>query len=192
MVNRRFCISILLAVSCFHWIPARGGEVTTKPVEQLRSGQNGLEEFARLRKAYNGTRARVGLPKELDLTWRRADFERAFDLSIEFWEQGFKVDEFRKLIHAIADGTAPFEKEDGMFKTVRDRFKYLRFAFVAFSRDHEFPVQIDRIASTMGKLRGAMKKDEPEQPFGLARKAAKLPDEDAPKKMEKETLAFRS
>lgn len=101
----------------------------------------------------------MNIPVEFFLNKKLA--ERYFDLSLIFWSRD-ALENLRDQIPRWKEGEFPSEETQEEFKRIRGQFKKLRFSFIAFSKDHEIPEQLNELVVQLGKVRDAWKRRDPE------------------------------
>lgn len=78
-----------------------------------------------------------GLPATLAAPCTQATIEDNYALCLQLWEQGFSRRELRALVRKVLRGATLTEAEGMRYKSIRARFKHLRFAQRLYRRQHD-------------------------------------------------------
>jgi hypothetical protein len=111
------------------------------------------------------------LPETIHLEYSQHQFTQCYRICLQLWQEG--VD--RRFLSRVAGQLYRHSNMDAetqlAFKSMRAKFKHLRFAYMTFDASHCYPPEFHRIIRKMGNLQDAFKY---EQPYKLRRSAIYL------------------
>lgn len=98
-----------------------------------------------------------GLPASLAAPCTQATIEDNYALCLQLWEQGVARRELRALINKVLSGATLTEAEGTRYKTIRARFKHLRFAQRLYRRQHDATRLFRLITVFLGHFQDALR-----------------------------------
>ena len=102
------------------------------------------------------------LPDVIHLEYSQYQLTQCYRICLQLWQEG--VD--RKVLSRVAENFYWHRSIDPeaqlAFKTMRAKFKHLRFAYMTFDTRHCYPPEFHRIIRKMGNLQDAFKYDQSE------------------------------
>ena len=99
-----------------------------------------------------------GIPLNLD--YGRDDLEKFFQANSQVLSQEFDHARLTELVNKVAGGEALNGPEYHELIEFRTRLKELRFAFILFDKNHDYPPFIDAFTKTLGKVKDALLNDK--------------------------------
>jgi hypothetical protein len=133
----------------------------------------------------------VNPPKAIKIEYKKGQLEKFYELSEQLWRTGFDRTRLKETIEKLSAGGTLSPADAEYYKSVRAKFKQLRFAYAAFGASHEYPKRFDKLTAAMGHFSDALKNGDREMMLEKKELVLDLLGKKNMKKIQEELAEFR-